>query len=99
MDILDFLSENTFFGAFVAGMAVIVIIKITTWIYRKYIRARKVYAALQAGLTKHSCTFLPSSYLASETSYTIQEIERLCTMHPKIKRNKKQLEFWCLIEK
>jgi hypothetical protein len=96
MELFNFLSKNAFFGAFVAGVAVIVIVTISAWLYRKFVMAPKVYEALNAGLTKHDCTFLPSSFLASETSYTIVEIEKLCTMHPNITRNKKQLESWCI---
>lgn len=93
---MELLSNNALLGAFAAGIAVIIVATITQWIFRRYVRAPKVYSALEAGLTKHNCTFLPSTFLASETSYTVAEIERLCTMHPKIVRNKKQLESWSI---
>jgi hypothetical protein len=93
---MELLSNNALLGAFVAGIAVIVVAAITQWLYRKFFRAPKVFIALEAGLVKHNCTFLASSFLASETSYTISEIEKLCTMHPRIIRNKKQLESWCI---
>ena len=93
---MDLLSNNAFLGAFVAGMSVIIITAITQWMYRKFVKAPKVFSALETGLKKHKCNFLPSSFLASETSYTISEIEKLCTMHPKIIRNKKNLESWCI---
>ena len=93
---MELLSNNALLGAFVAGIAVIVIAAAAQWLYRKFVRAPKVFSALEAGLIKHNCTFLPSSFLASETSYTISEIEKLCTMHPRITRNKKQLESWCI---
>lgn len=96
MDVLNTLSSNAVIGAFVAGIAVLIIAAFCKWLYRKYYRAPKVFSALKAGLQKHDCRFLPSSFLASETSYTIEEIEKLCTMHPKIIRNKKQLESWCI---
>ncbi|EAT12335.1 hypothetical protein RED65_15888 [Bermanella marisrubri] len=93
---MKLLSENALLGAFVAGIAVIIVAAIAQWLYRRFVRAPKVYSALEAGLIKHKCTFLPSTFLASETNYTVAEIERLCTIHPKIMRNKKQLESWCI---
>jgi len=93
---MDLLSDNALLGAFVAGIAVVSIAAIAQWLYRKFVRAPKVFLALETGLNKHKCKFLPSSFLASETSYTISEIEKLCTIHPKIIRNKKNLESWCI---
>lgn len=93
---MELLSTNALLGAFVAGIAVIIVASAAQWLYRRFVRAPKVYTALKAGLAKHKCTFLPSAFLASETSYTITEIEKLCTMHPNIVRNKKQLESWCI---
>ncbi len=93
---MELLSDNALFGAFVAGIAVIIVAALSQWLYRKFVRAPKVYSALEAGLIKHKCTYLPSTFMASETSYTITEIEKPCTMHPRIVRNKKQLESWCI---
>lgn len=91
---MELLSKNALLGAFVAGIAVLIVAAAVQWLYRRFVRAPKVYSALKAGLAKHNCSFLPSAFLASETSYTITEVEKLCTMHPNIGRNKKQLESW-----
>lgn len=93
---MELLSKNALLGAFIAGIAVIIVSSAAQWLYRRVVRAPKVHAALKAGLAKHQCTFLPSAFLVSETNYTITEIEKLCTMHPNIVRNKKQFESWCI---
>ena len=93
---MELLSNNALLGAFVAGITVIIVVAIAKWLYRRFVRAPKVFPSLKSGLAKHNCKFLPSSFLASETSYRIAEIEKLCIMHPQIDRNKKQLESWCI---
>jgi hypothetical protein len=96
MELLDLLSSNAVLGAFVAGIAVIICAAVFQWFFRKYYRAPKVYSALELGLKKYKRNFLPSSFLASKTNYTISEVEKLCTMHPEIIRNQKQLESWSI---
>lgn len=93
---MEYLSKHSFWGAFVAGIAVIIVAFLAKHLYRKYVKAPKVFSALEEGLKEHKKTFLPSSYLASKTSFPISEVEILCTMHPKIDRNQKQLESWCV---
>jgi hypothetical protein len=96
MELINTLSNNSVIGAFVAGVAVLMCVSLFKWINRRFCKAPKVFKTLETGLEKHNCKFLPTTYLASETNYTVSEVEILCTMHPKIIRNKKQLESWCI---
>lgn len=93
---MEYLGNHSFWGAFVAGIAVIIVAYLTKQLHRRYVKAPKVFSALVEGLKEHNQTFLHSSYLASKTSFTVSEVEILCTMHSKIDRNQKQLESWCL---
>jgi len=57
----DLLSHNSFVGALVSGVAIVIAVAIFQFLVNKY-KARKVFKALEFGLLDKNCTFLPSSY-------------------------------------
>lgn len=91
------LSENSFLGALVSGIAIIVLVAIFKFFLNKY-KASQVFNALKSGLAEKKHTFLPTSYLAAKTNYTQEKVEQLCSSHSKIKRNEKELESWQVID-
>lgn len=91
------LSENSFLGALVSGIAIIILVAIFKSILNKY-KASRVFNALKSGLTEKNHAFLPTSYLAAKTNYTQAKVEQLCSSHRKIKRNEKELESWQVID-
>lgn len=91
------LSENSFLGALVSGIAIIVIVAIFKFFLNKY-KASQVFDVLKSGLDDKNRTFLPTSYLAAKTNYTQAKVEQLCSSHSKIKRNEKELESWKIID-
>jgi hypothetical protein len=57
-----------------------------------------VFKALESGLVEKNRKFLPTSYLASQTNYTQDKVEQLCSSHRRIKRNEKEFESWQTID-
>lgn len=99
MDLLtsfwELLSKNSFMGAFVSALAIILIGWLGNLLVKDY-RANLVYEILKTGLKEKKKTFLPATYLAAKAGYTKSQIETLCTYHKKIDRNEKELESWRL---
>ena len=62
MEFINTLSNNSVIGAFVAGVAVLMCVSLFKWINRRFCKAPKVFKTLEAGLEKHNCKFLPTSY-------------------------------------
>jgi len=91
------LSDNSFVGALVSGLAIMSIVALYKYCVNKY-KASKVFKALKSGLAEKKCTFLTTSYLAAKTNYTQEKVELLCSSHSKIKRNEKALESWQIID-
>lgn len=57
-------SENSFVGAFVSGIAILIVLELVKFIVNKY-KAGKVYSTLKSGLADKKHKFLPTSYLAA----------------------------------
>ena len=89
----DLLSKNSFVGALVSGLLILLVGWLTNLAVKKY-RANRVYNILQKGLSEKSKSFLPTAYLASKSGYTQSQVESLCSHHKKIIRNEKELETW-----
>ncbi len=92
---MELLSNNSFVGALVSGLAILLISWLFSLIIKKY-RAEKVYNILKDGLKVKEKSFLPTAYLSSKSGYTQAQVESLCSYHKKIYRNEKQLESWRL---
>ena len=91
----EMLSTNSFVGALVSGLLLLIIGWAISWAVKKY-RACRVYSILQAGLSEKNKRFLPTAYISSKSGYTQSQVEALCSHHKKIRRNEKELESWCI---
>lgn len=89
----DLLSKNSFIGALVSGLLILLVGWIINFVVKRH-RAKRVYKILQKGLFEKNKSFLPTSYLASKSGYTQSQVESLCSHHKKIVRNEKELETW-----
>ena len=89
----DILSKNSFIGALVSGLLIILFGWLINLAIKKY-RANRIYNILQCGLAEKEKVFLPTAYLSSRSGYTQSQVESLCSYHKKIIRNEKKLESW-----
>ncbi len=89
----DLLSKNSFLGALVSGLLILLVGWLINLVVTKY-RSSRVYNILQSGLSEKKKSYLPTAYLSSKTGYTQSQIESLCSHHNKIVRNEKELESW-----
>lgn len=85
--------ENSFVGAFVASLTVILIVWAVN-LARRFYRANRVYKVLEQELKKRDKRFLSTPLLAAKTGYTENGVEALCSFHKKIPRNEKELQSW-----
>lgn len=91
----DLLSKNSFLGALVSGLLILLVGWLISWCVKNH-RANRIYNILQIGLAEKNKSFLPTAYLSSKSGYTQAQVESLCSFHKKIRRNEKELESWCI---
>jgi hypothetical protein len=72
----ELLSKNSFIGALVSGLLIILIGWVISRCLKKY-RAGRVYKLLQNGLVEKKKSFLPTAYLSSKSGYTQSQVEAL----------------------
>ena len=93
LEVWDLLGTNSFVGALVSGLLILLVAWLINCGVKKH-RANRVYEILKSGLSEKKKSYLPTAYLASRSGYTQSQIESLCSHHKKIKRNQKELESW-----
>lgn len=89
----DLLSKNSFLGALVSGLLILLVGWLIKLAVTKH-RSNRVYNILKSGLSGKKKSYLPTAFLSSKTGYTQSQIELLCSHHKKIVRNEKELESW-----
>lgn len=93
LSLWELLSKNSFLGALVSGLLILIVGWIVNGCVKKY-RADRVYNILKNGLAEKNKSFLPTAFLSSRSGYTQAQIEALCSFHKNITRNEKDLESW-----
>lgn len=93
MALWELLSKNSFVGALVSGIVILLLSWLVSWGVKKY-RANRIYEILKVGLEEKNKRFLPTAYLSAKSGYTQAQVESLCGHHCRIWRNEKELESW-----
>lgn len=96
LELWKLLSDNSFVGALVSGLTILLIVWLLNLSIKKH-RSNRVYDILISGLKSKNKRFLPTSYLSAESGYTQSQVESLCSHHKNIRRNEKELESWQIV--
>jgi len=96
LDLWALLSVNSFVGALVSGLIILLVGYLINLHIKKY-RASRIHDILKAGLKEKNKKFLPTAYLSAESGYTQSQVESLCSHHKNIRRNEKELESWRIV--
>lgn len=95
--ILNFVSTN----ALLSSLAAAAIVGGAAWVakVRKDRRdSENIYNFLVASKAEAGFTFRSTEAIASHTKLSESRVAELCAIHPKIRRNQKQLQSWTLAE-
>ena len=95
--VLNFISNN----ALVSSLAVAAILGVVAWAYKSHKDRRdseSIYKFLLASKSGTEFTYRSTAAIASHTRLSENRVADLCSSHPKIRRNEKQLQSWTLTE-
>lgn len=97
-DIIKFCSENALVSSIVAAA----ILGGIAWLWKWKSDSKDnqaIYDFLQQSRTSTGWDFRTTHAISSTTKIPEDRVSALCGKHPKIRRNQKELQSWCIDEK
>ena len=94
--VINYIMDNPYWSAMLAGLTLIMIDGIVIFI-SNFRDKRKIYKYLLNSKKETEYKFRTTEAISSDTNISRYRVEKLCSSHPKIKRNEKDKESWQLI--
>jgi hypothetical protein len=96
-ELLDLISNNALISSVVAAA----ILGIVAWVWKARTDKKDsdtIYNFLLTSKYSMQYTFRNTEAIASHTKLSEERVAALCSNHPKIRRNEKEKQSWCLAE-
>jgi hypothetical protein len=93
----EFVSNNALASTLVGAA----ILGVFGWLYKKSQDtkdSKAIYAFMITSQSKTGFTFRTTQAIASHTKLTEERVATLCSRHPNIRRNEKELQSWTLVQ-
>lgn len=94
---VDFISNNAL-ASTLAGAAILGVLGWAAKAYRDGRDSATIYNFLASSQLGTDWDFRSTEAIASHTNLSESRVASLCAVHPKIRRNEKQLQSWALAE-
>jgi hypothetical protein len=95
--VLDFISNNNLASALIAALVAAAAGGVWKW-WHDCRDSKKIYDVMANSRSSTGFTFRSTQAISSGIKIPETRVEKLCSKHPKIRRNEKEKQSWTLVE-
>jgi hypothetical protein len=95
--VLDFISNNNLASALIAALVVAAAGGVWKWCH-DHQDSKKIYDFMANSGSSTDFTFRSTQAISSNTKIPETRVAKLCSRHPKIRRNENEKQSWTLVE-